>query len=60
MLVWERPLQWIFGTPGTTYVPLEPLIDTKHIEQQAAQQLAQAVQDAFGDQQPATADHQRK
>jgi len=54
VLVWERPLQWIFGPPGTTYVPLEPLIDTKHIEQQAAQQLAQAVQDAFGDQQPAT------
>jgi nucleotide-binding universal stress UspA family protein len=50
VLVWERPLQWIFGPPGTTYVPLEPPIDTEHIERQ----LTQAVQDVFGDQQPAT------
>jgi nucleotide-binding universal stress UspA family protein len=40
VLVWERPLQWIFGSPGTTYVPLELPIDTKHVEQQAAQKVA--------------------
>jgi nucleotide-binding universal stress UspA family protein len=55
VLAWEQPLRWLYGPPGTAFVPpVSSLLEPKHIERRAEETLAGAVQDTFGDQQPAT------